>query len=253
MKIAITGYGRMGREIEGISLSRGHEIVCRIDPVAEGAAFPSVMDAVEAGVLTDDVCAIDFALPSAVATNIAGYARAGCQAVIGTTGWDAQREEVLAPARDAGIRLVWGSNFSVGANMAVRIAGYSAKLANAAGSYDVGIHELHHTGKKDSPSGTAIMLAEEILAVTAGKGEIQTETLHRQIRNDELHVTSGRIGGIPGTHTVYFDSLADTVEVTHRARNRNGFALGAVQAAEWIVTASGVHPVQDFFDDLFNV
>ncbi|MFP4152483.1 MAG: 4-hydroxy-tetrahydrodipicolinate reductase [Alkalispirochaeta sp.] len=253
MKIAIIGYGRMGHEIEGIALSRGHEIVCRIDPVAEGADFPSVGDAVDAGALNHDVCSIDFALPSAVSANVAGYARAGCRAVVGTTGWDSQREEVLAPAKNAGIALVWGSNFSVGANMAVRIAAYSARLANAAGSYDVGIHELHHTGKKDSPSGTAIMLAEEILSATSGKGEIQTETLHRQIRSDELHVTSGRIGGIPGTHTVYFDSLADTVEITHRARNRNGFALGAVQAAEWIATTTGVHPVQDFFDDLFKV
>jgi 4-hydroxy-tetrahydrodipicolinate reductase len=253
MKIAIIGYGRMGHEIEAIAEARGHEIVCRVDPVVADADFASVQEAIAAGTIVDGVCAIDFALPSAVADNIAAYAEAGNAAVIGTTGWDADREKVLAPAKKAGIPLVWGSNFSVGANMTVRIAAYAARLASATGSYDTGLFELHHTGKKDSPSGTAIMLAEAMLDVTAGKSEIQPETLHRQIKSEEMHVASGRIGSIPGTHTVYFDSPADTVELTHRARNRGGFALGAVQAAEWIIDQRGVHPVSDFFDALFTV
>ncbi|MFA7566497.1 MAG: 4-hydroxy-tetrahydrodipicolinate reductase [Alkalispirochaeta sp.] len=253
MNIAIIGYGRMGHEIEAVALSRGHRVVARVDPSAEGADFADVDAAVAAGVLTDGVCAVDFALPQAVAGNVAGYARAGCSAVIGTTGWDADRDKVLAPAVEAGISLVWGSNFSVGANMTVRIAAFSARLADAAGSYDLGLVELHHTGKKDSPSGTAIMLAEEILAAVDAKRSIQTETLHRQIQPEELHTASARIGSIPGTHTLYLDSPADTVELTHRARNRGGFALGAVQAAEWIVQQRGVHPVSTFFDDLFQL
>ena len=253
MKIAIIGYGRMGREIEAIAEARGHEIVCRVDPVAADTDFASVPEAVAAEAVVPGVCAIDFTLPSAVADNIAAYARAGNAAVIGTTGWDAEREAILTPALDAGIPLVWGSNFSVGANMTVRVAAYTARLASATGSYDTGLVELHHSGKKDSPSGTAIMLAEAMKDVTGGKSEIRTETLHRRIRPEEMHVASGRIGSIPGTHTVYFDSAADTVELTHRARNRGGFALGAVQAAEWIINERGVHPVSDFFDALFAV
>ncbi len=253
MKLAITGYGRMGHEIEAIARSRDHEIVCTIDPGAENADYPHVSDAVNAGVLTPDVCAIDFSFPDAVAANIAEYARAGCTAVVGTTGWDKERDDVLKPAISAGISLVWGSNFSVGANMTVRIASIAAKLAAAAEVYDVGLVELHHTGKKDSPSGTAIMIAEEILAGMKSKSAIQEETLHRRISAEELHTASARIGSIPGTHTVYFDSPADTIELTHRARDRSGFALGAVRAAEWITTRSGVHPVRDFFDDLFRL
>lgn len=253
MRIAIIGYGRMGHEIESVANARGHEIVCRVDPVVADADVGSVREAVDAKLIATGVCAIDFALPSAVEGNIAAYAEAGNAAVIGTTGWDADREKVLAPAKDAGIPLVWGSNYSVGANMTVRIAAYAARLSTAAGSYDAGLVELHHTGKKDSPSGTAIMLAEAMREVTEGKSEIQTETLHRQIRPEEMHVVSGRIGSIPGTHTVYFDSTADTVELTHRARNRGGFALGAVQAAEWIIHQRGVHQVSDFFDALFTV
>lgn len=251
MKIAIIGYGRMGHEIEAIATSRGHTIVCRVDPVAGDADYASVSDAIAAGVIDGDVCAIDFSLPTAVEDNISAYADAGNAAVIGTTGWDSQRERILAPATAAGISLVWGSNFSVGANMAVRIATVAARLANATASYDTGVFELHHTGKKDSPSGTAIMLAEAIASVTDSKTEINTETMHRQIRPEEMHVASGRIGSIPGTHTVYFDSAADTIELTHRARSRGGFALGAVHAAEWIAEQDGVHHVSDFFDALF--
>jgi 4-hydroxy-tetrahydrodipicolinate reductase len=137
--------------------------------------------------------------------------------------------------------------------MMVRVAGVAAQLSAAAEGYDIGVTELHHRGKKDSPSGTAIMLAEQIRSAVSDKTEIQTETLHRQISPEELHVASGRIGSIPGTHTVYLDSEADTIELTHRARSRGGFALGAVKAAEWISAREGIHPVQDFFDDLFRI
>lgn len=252
MKIAIVGYGRMGHEIESIARSRNHEIVCTIDPKTNDADYSRVPEAVNAGALTADVCAIDFSLPDAVAGNISEYARAGCSAVVGTTGWDKTRDDVLKPAVKTNISLVWGSNFSVGANMTVRIASFAAKLANAAEAYDVGLVELHHTGKKDSPSGTAIMIANELLAAMEKKQKIQEETLHRQISEEELHAASARIGSIPGTHTVYFDSPADTIELTHRARSRSGFALGAVRTAEWITTQTGVHPVGDFFDDLFR-
>jgi 4-hydroxy-tetrahydrodipicolinate reductase len=252
MKVAIIGYGRMGHEIELAARERGHSVVTTIDPVAETAAFPSVAAAVDAGALDDRTVAIEFALPTGVEDNIRGYARAGCAVVLGTTGWDGRREDVLTAAREASVPLVWGSNFSVGANMFARITAYAARLAAGAGGYDTALLELHHRGKEDSPSGTAITLAEEVLSAGGGKSRIQPETLHRRIEGDELHVASVRVGSVPGTHTLYLDSPADTVELTHRARSRHGFAVGAVQAGEWIVEAGGVRRVSEFFDYLFD-
>ncbi|HKK48699.1 MAG TPA: 4-hydroxy-tetrahydrodipicolinate reductase [Alkalispirochaeta sp.] len=251
MKIAVVGYGRMGQEIARAARERDHTVTVRVDPAAESADFPTVASAVAAGALDSSTTVIEFALPEGLGENMAAYIQAGCSVVIGTTGWDAQREEILAPARSAGIGVVWGSNFSVGANMFARITEYAATLAARADGYDPALVELHHRGKQDSPSGTALMLAEKVLHAERAKTSIQTETLHRRIQPEELHVASARIGSIPGTHTAYFDSFADTVELTHRARNRHGFAVGAVKAAEWIVTTGGVHSVGSFFDHLF--
>jgi 4-hydroxy-tetrahydrodipicolinate reductase len=252
MNVAIIGYGRMGHEIELAARERGHSVVATIDPVAETAAFPSVAAAVDAGALDDGTVAIEFALPAGVEDNIREYARAGCAVVLGTTGWDARREAVLAAAGDASLSLVWGSNFSVGANMFARITAYAARLAAGAGGYDSALVELHHRGKEDSPSGTALTLAEGVLAAGGDKHRIQPEALHRKIEAGELHVASVRVGSVPGTHTLYLDSTADTVELTHRARSRHGFAVGAVQAGEWIVDAGGVRRVSEFFDYLFD-
>lgn len=246
------GYGRMGREIEAIARSRSHEIVARIDPADGEADFASVDTAVASGAVDRTVVVIEFALAEGLADRMAVYATAGCGLVLGTTGWEPERERIVAAATAAGLPMVWGANFSVGANMFVRIAGYAAGLAARTGAYDAGMVELHHRGKKDSPSGTALMLAEEILRRSEAKTAVQTEVLHRQIEAKELHIASGRIGSIPGTHTVHLDSVADTVELTHRARNRSGFALGAVQAAEWVVERPGVHTVDEFFDYLFQ-
>jgi 4-hydroxy-tetrahydrodipicolinate reductase len=255
MRIVIVGYGRMGHEIERVAAARGHKIIATVDPVAEDATARSVAEAA-AGPLpstaADPVVAIDFALPEAVKDNVAAYRDAGWAVVVGTTGWDQQREEILLPAREGDIALVYGSNFSVGANMFIRIARHAARLAERTGEYDGAVFELHHRGKQDSPSGTALMIADAIQAEMTDKQQIQTETLHRRISPEELHVASGRVGSIPGTHTVYLDSTADTVELTHRARSRQGFAVGAVQAAEWIASRSGIHPVEAFFDDLFS-
>jgi 4-hydroxy-tetrahydrodipicolinate reductase len=252
MNVAIIGYGRMGHEIELAARDRGHSVITTIDPVAETAAFPSVAAAVDAGALGGDTVAIEFALPAGVEENLREYARAGCAVVLGTTGWDGRRERVLDIAREASISLVWGSNFSVGANMFARITAYAARLAAGAGGYDSALLELHHRGKEDSPSGTALTLAEGVLAAGSEKSRVQPETLHRRIEAQELHVASVRLGSVPGTHTLYLDSPADTVELTHRARSRHGFAVGAVQAGEWILEAGGVRRVSEFFDYLFD-
>lgn len=256
MRVVIVGYGQMGHEIETVLRARGHTVAAIVDPVASGATAPSAGEAARAisadGAAGEPIAAIDFALPDSVLENAQVYARAGWAAVIGTTGWESQREEVLAPFRDAGTGLVYGSNFSVGANMFVRITRYAARLASRTGEYDSALVELHHRRKKDSPSGTAITLAEVMRQELRDKKEIQVETVHRQILPEELHVISGRVGSVPGTHSVILDSAADTVELTHRARSRQGFAVGAVQAAEWIVERKGIYPVEAFFDDLFD-
>ncbi len=158
----------------------------------------------------------------------------------------------MSGAERAGIGVVWGSNFSVGANLFSRITSFAAELAARAGGYDPAIVELHHRGKQDSPSGTALMLAQGVVDAGGEKREIQGEALHRQIRPEELHVASLRVGSVPGTHTLYLDSTADTIELTHRARSRHGFAVGAVQAAEWISEVGGVRTAAEFFDHLFD-
>ena len=253
MQLVIVGYGRMGHEIEAAALHRRHEIVARIDPGAGDADFPSLAAAAEAKALSSRAVAIEFALPDGLETNLEHYGRAGLPVVIGTTGWNDRQQSVLEIAGRAGVPVVWGANFSVGANLFTRVVAFASRLAERAGGYDSAMVELHHRGKQDSPSGTALAIAREMLAGSDSKREIQVETLHRRVRDEELHVASARVGSVPGTHTVYLDSPADTVELTHRARNRQGFAVGAVQAAEWLSTvAPGVYTVAQFFDDLFG-
>ena len=252
MQLIIVGYGRMGREIERIALERGHHVLATVDPAAADASDTSLAAAAQRVSGTEPATAIDFSLPEAVRQNVLTCAEKGWPLVLGTTGWDDQQDEILAPALNAGSSVIHGSNFSVGANLFVRLAAYAQRLAERAGGYDSGMVELHHRGKKDSPSGTALMIARHMLAEQSTKTRVHPETLHRGIEDEELHVVSGRIGHTPGTHTVYLDSQADTVELTHRARSRAGFARGAVLAAEWLQQNPGVHPVEDFFQDLYR-
>lgn len=255
MELIIAGYGRMGREIHTVAGERGHRVLATVDPVAPDATYPSVQEAVDhiqrngAGA---EATVIDFSLPSAVAATVHQCCRAGWPLVIGTTGWDTQRDALLEEAAQAHLPVIWGANFSVGANLFVHLAAYAQQLAERAGGYDSAIIELHHRGKKDSPSGTALMTARHMLAHQQQKDRIQQETLHRAIEENELHVVAARVGSVPGTHTVYLDSIADTVELTHRARTRTGFALGAVRAAEWLQDHRGIHTVEEFFRELYG-
>ena len=247
MKLALCGYGRMGREIEQILLMRGHTLVTRIDPVDTQADVTSV----EQAPLSDCDVVIEFARADGVLQNAAVYRDAGVAAVIGTTGWDAVRDEVRALVSDR-IGYIVGSNFSVGANLFFRIVSHAASLVNAFEEYDVALWESHHTRKADSPSGTALTLAEKIVAQLERKTAVVDDTLRRPIESGELHVGSLRIGSDPGTHTVVLDSPADTIELRHRARSRAGFALGAVRAAEWIAGRTGYFTVDDMMNDLMK-
>lgn len=256
MRLLLSGYGRMGREIEAVALKRNHTILGRVDPAAPGADFPGLEAFAAAGGAGGGQNAggaeavIDFALPEGIVDRVRFYAEKGIPAVVGTTGWDQERDEVRRAVEDAGASLVWSSNFSIGAQLLFRIASYASRLAAPFDGYDVYIQETHHGQKADSPSGTALSLAERVLEGVSRKKRVLTEAAHRKIEPEELHVTSTRGGANPGEHHLVFDSPADSIELVHRARNRSGFASGAVVAAEWIVGKSGFFSIDDLFADL---
>lgn len=223
MKIALIGYGKMGRMIEQAATAGGFEVACVID-----------INGVERGDLQDaDVC-IEFSQPAAVLGNIRLAAEAGKPAVVGTTGWHEHLDEArrLVNASDTG--LVYGSNFSIGVNLTFQIARYAASLFKKFPSYDPYIEEAHHQFKKDAPSGTALSL----------KQRLESEY------NREVPASSTRAGYFPGTHTVGFDSEVDTLTITHTARSRAGFAEGAILAAQWIVGRKGFYEFTEIFEKL---
>jgi 4-hydroxy-tetrahydrodipicolinate reductase len=260
MRIAIVGYGRMGQLVEEVLPSRGHEAGLIVDPnlpATEAPNAPGEQRIKRASQLSGDLlagidAAIEFSLADAVVSNVEAYARAGVSAVIGTTGWLSELQEVQQIAEQASIAILYGSNFSIGANLFFRIAEQAAALMAPFDEYDLMIHEMHHSGKQDSPSGTAVTLAEKVIAKVPGKTRIETGRLDRAPSPEELHVSSTRGGSVPGTHSLYLDSPADTIEIRHTARSRRGFALGAVRAAEWIAGHSGVFTVESFIDQMLK-
>lgn len=231
-KIALIGYGSMGKEIETLAHERDYEIteIFEIDKTISSD-----------GNYEFDV-AIDFSYPEAVVRNIDILGKLEKNIVIGTTGWYDDLEKARNSIEKAGIGLVYGTNFSIGMRMFFRIIDEATKLMNKTGGYDIFMHEMHHHRKKDSPSGTAETLAEIILGNVDEKTEKYTETMHGRIKPKQLHISSTRGGEIMGYHKVYIDSLADTIELAHRAKNRSGFAMGALTAAKWI------HGKKGFFD-----
>ncbi len=245
MKVLIVGYGSMGREVEAVLLKRGHQITGRVDPSGSGDA-----EAVTPELLSKADGVIEFALAQGVESNTRLYAAAKTPAVIGTTGWEEQRDAIrdLVVSQDSA--LLWGNNFSVGANIFFALVSRAAALVNGIEEYDPMLNEYHHLRKKDSPSGTALTAAEKVLEQLDRKTAIQTETLHRAIEAHELHVGSIRGGSIPGIHTLTLDSAADSIEITHTARSRGGFALGAVHGLEWLQGKTGFYSVDDFMGDI---
>ena len=249
MKIALIGYGKMGKEIERIALSRGHEIVCTID-VDNQADFAS-----EAFRSAD--VAIEFTCPAAAYSNYLHAFAAGVKLVSGTTGWmDAHGEEIKRMCREEGKTLFWASNFSVGVAVFTAVNRYLAKIMNRVPAYDVTMTETHHVHKLDAPSGTAITLAETIVenldrkskwvkgTLLAADGTLSGTSRHA---GDELPIDSIREGEVPGIHTVRYESEADNIILTHDAKNRSGFALGAVLAAEYTAAHEGFLGIEDLF------
>jgi 4-hydroxy-tetrahydrodipicolinate reductase len=246
MKVAIIGYGSMGREVERVLRDRGHQVSARVDPVQPGADAKALTE----GIARASDVAIEFSHAEAVLSNAREYARLHVSAVCGTTGWYAKLEELRGAVAASRIGYLYGSNFSIGAHLFFALAAAAAELANSCPEYDLMGWEVHHKRKKDSPSGTALSLARIVTSRSARQKKLVTERLDRAPAPDELHFASVRGGEVPGTHTLLVDSAFDTIELTHRARSRGGFALGAVRAAEWLAGKSGVFQVDDFIDDI---
>ena len=228
MKIALLGYGKMGKVIERIALERGHEIVLKKD---ESNTYD--------GLSTADV-AIDFSIPTAAVDNISNCFHANVPVVSGTTGWLEHYDEMVKLCNEKQGGFISSSNFSLGVNIFFELNEYLAKIMAQFDSYKVTMEEIHHTQKLDAPSGTAISLA---------KGVIENSNYAKwtldEAKNNEIHIEAKRIGDVPGTHTVTYDSNVDSIELKHTAHNREGFALGAVIAAEWLAGKKGIYSMKD--------
>ena len=239
MNIGLIGYGRMGKVIEKIAVQRGHKVTSIVD---QGM-----------GEISSEVdCYIDFSVAAAMKTNMTELCKQKVPVVIGTTGWLDDKDFYEKLFQDSGNIGIWGGNFSLGVNLFWKAVQDATKTFNKfQKEYDVMVHEYHHKNKIDSPSGTAIQTADFVLQNSTQKDKIVTECLNRKREDNELHVSSTRGGSIPGIHTVTFDSDFDTVEITHNARTREGFALGSVIAAEKIQKLkSGLYNFSENFDTI---
>jgi len=217
--LAIVGYGRMGRLIESLAPEYGFQVALKLDEHNNSnfeGVTPDAFRTVDA--------AIEFSIPSAVPENIRRISALGVNMVIGATGWLGQMEEIKAVVEKSGTGLVWSPNFSVGMQAFFRIVAEAARLMATEPAYESWAWEIHHSAKKDAPSGTLLKLVEQMK--NAGY-------------NRTIDVSSNRAGAIPGTHEIGFDTAADTITLCHTARSREGFARGALKAAQWVVGKRG--------------
>lgn len=228
MNIALFGYGKMGKMIERLAVERGHEIVAKIDVGSGEIDFAKI-----------DV-AIDFSTPDAAYENITSCLKNNTPIISGTTGWLEKFDDVVQFCKEKNGAFIYASNFSLGVNIFFELNAHLAKMMKNLSQYEVSLEEIHHTQKLDAPSGTAITLAEGIIANT----DYQKWKLDES-GDKHIPITSKRIGDTPGTHTVEYTSQVDTIEIKHTAHNREGFALGAVVAAEWILGKTGVFTMKD--------
>jgi 4-hydroxy-tetrahydrodipicolinate reductase len=233
MKIALIGYGKMGKEIEQIAISRGHEIVLKINS-------NNLQEFTVENLKKADV-AIEFTIPNAVLKNIYACFDAGVPIVVGTTAWNSYLDEVKNYCKQKNASLLYASNFSIGVNLFFALNKKLAQLMAPYKEYDVMMEEIHHTQKLDAPSGTAISLANDILAIHPTKKKWSLDKSDEQT----LLIKAKRIDPCPGTHIIKYSSEIDDIEIIHTAHNRKGFATGAVIAAEWLIGKKGVYTMND--------
>ena len=228
MKIALLGYGRMGKEIEKIALSRGHEIVIKKN-------VDTVIDINIADV------AIDFSVPTSAYNNITNCINNNVPVISGTTGWLDKYDDAVALCKKKNSAFIYASNFSLGVNIFFELNKQLAKMMSSLEDYNISMEEIHHTKKLDAPSGTAITLAEGIIE-NSSKNNWE---LDEKTSEENIPIVAKRIIDVPGTHSVSYDSEVDSIEIKHTAHSRKGFALGAVVAAEWIIGKKGVFSMKD--------
>lgn len=228
MKLALLGYGKMGKTIEAIAVANGHEIVYK-----KGSDF-------EDGNLTEAEAAIEFSVPEAAVSNIKKCLENNIPVVSGTTGWLSKYTEMVKLCENRNGSFIYASNFSVGVNLFFIINEYAAKLLAPWKDYSVALEEIHHTQKKDAPSGTAISIAEGIIKHSEKKSwTMETASA------ESISIKAKREGDVKGTHSVAYTSAIDTISLTHEAHTRDGFAKGAILAAEWLASRKGVFTMKD--------
>ncbi|WP_440122006.1 4-hydroxy-tetrahydrodipicolinate reductase [Tenacibaculum sp. Ill] len=228
MKIALLGYGRMGKEIEKIALQRGHEIVIK-------STGENNYDITKADVV------IDFSIPSSAYDNISNCIKNNVPVISGTTGWLDKYNDIVDLCNKKNGAFIYASNFSLGVNVFFELNKQLAKMMSTLEQYNVSIEEIHHTKKLDAPSGTAITLAEGVIENTNKKAW----ELDKKTSDENISIKAIRTPDVPGTHTVTYNSEVDTIDIKHTAHNRQGFALGAVIAAEWLNGKTGVFTMRD--------
>lgn len=247
LRIALIGYGRMGQQLHAIMRERDWPEPLIIDPHAEHAAA----SVAEADLASVDAC-IEFTEPSQAADNIIGALRQNAAVVSGSTGWQDRHEDVRRAAEASGGAVLHGSNFSLGVAVFNAVVARAAALLARFPQYDITLHEIHHRGKKDIPSGTAHMLAESILRAHAGKRHAALLPAEGPFAEDTLYITAARSGTVFGEHVVTADSAADEIRLLHRAKGRRGFAEGALTAAEWLQGKTGYFTLEDMIDEIIT-
>jgi 4-hydroxy-tetrahydrodipicolinate reductase len=237
MKIALIGYGKMGHEIEQVALERGHQIIVTIDNETEWSERLGLVESADV--------AIEFSHPSVALSNIQRTLESGIPLVCGTTGWYAALESISNLCTRKKGTFFYATNYSIGVNLFMAVNKKLAQLMNNHPDYDVVMEETHHIYKADAPSGTAITLAEDIMANNNSK---TSWTIDLPAQKQELYIKPIRHRNTPGTHTVCWESPIDAIEITHTAKGRRGLAIGAVIAAEWIKDKKGVYSMKDLFN-----
>ncbi len=242
MKVALFGYGKMGKEIEQILLNRGHSIVAKVSRNTD-----------KNSIQTDNIdVVIEFSTPEAVVENIAFCLAHKLPIVIGTTGWYDHFDQLSKQSKENDTAMIYGTNFSIGVNLFFTLNSALAQLMTSSLDYSCEVKEIHHTEKKDAPSGTGITIAEDIIEnnsrYTNWLNVKKTEISDTHI----LPLASERLPDVPGTHIVTYENEIDKIEITHTAKNRKGFALGSVLAAEWIINKKGIFSIKEIMPDLIK-
>ena len=241
MKIALLGYGKMGKEIESIAIERGHSIELKINA--------QNLDELNGDSLNKCDVAIEFSTPDNAIHNILRCFDASTPVIVGTTGWYNDFDHVKNKCLQTDSTLIYATNFSIGVNIFFKLNQQLAKVMNHHKQYQPAINEIHHTQKLDAPSGTAITLGEGIISEVESK---KTWVNHPSEHANELEITSERINDVPGTHEITYQSAIDDLSIKHTAHNRKGFALGAVVAAEWSIGKKGIYTMSDVLNVNFS-